>query len=200
MIAIIDYGMGNLRSVQKAFEFVGYDAIVTDRADDIISASHIVLPGVGAFADAAKSLADTGVQDAMLDEIKKGKPFLGICLGMQLLFDKSYENGEHKGLSLIPGNIVEFTAEGLKVPHMGWNSLIIRDNALFDGAGDEKYVYFVHSYHPVDVPDEFVIAETYYGYRFVSAVAKDNIYGVQFHPEKSAQTGLDMLKRFGALK
>lgn len=198
MIAIIDYGMGNLRSVQKAFEFLGYGSLITDKADDLRSASHIVLPGVGAFADAARALANAGVQDTMLSEIKKGKPFLGICLGMQLLFDRSFENGEHKGLSLIPGEVTAFSCEGLKVPHMGWNSLIIRDNALFDGA--EKYVYFVHSYHAANVPKEYVIAETDYGYRFVSAVAKDNIFGVQFHPEKSSETGLEMLKRFGALK
>ncbi len=199
MIAIIDYGMGNLRSVQKAFEFLGFDASVTSDSKDIINASHIVLPGVGAFADAARCLENTGVQETMVAQIKKGKPFLGICLGMQLLFDRSFENGEHKGLSLIPGDIVEFDVKGLKVPHMGWNTLAEKSNALFDGEGEEKYVYFVHSYHPANVPEEYVIAKTDYGYTFPSAVAKDNIFGLQFHPEKSSETGLDMLKRFGEL-
>ncbi len=199
MIAVIDYGMGNLRSVQKAFEFLGFDAIVTGSADDLKNASHIVLPGVGAFADAANSLKKSGMQETMLSEIKKGKPFLGICLGMQLLFERSFENGEYAGLSLIPGEVVRFNVKGFKVPHMGWNDLIIKDNALITG-GMGKYVYFVHSYHISNVPREYVIAEAVYGYRFTAAVNKDNIYGLQFHPEKSGEVGLDMLKRFGELK
>jgi glutamine amidotransferase len=199
MIAIIDYGMGNLRSVQKAFEYLGIDARITDNNADLINASHIVLPGVGAFKDAASSLERSGIQATMLSEISKGKPFLGICLGMQLLFQKSFENGEYPGLALIPGEVVRFNAAGLKVPHMGWNDLIARDNALFTGEAG-KYVYFVHSYHASGVPDEYIIAEADYGYRFTAAVARDNIYGVQFHPEKSGVVGLDMLKCFGALK
>ncbi len=198
MIAIIDYGMGNLRSVQKAFEFLGCDARITDNKNDIVNASHIVLPGVGAFADAAKCLEESGMQQTMLEEIKKGKPFLGICLGMQLLFDISYENGEYKGLGLVSGEVVPFRVQGLKVPHMGWNSLIARDNALFI-EGTDKFVYFVHSYHASGVPDACIIAEADYGYRFTAAVQKDNIFGLQFHPEKSGDTGLDMLRRFGGL-
>ena len=199
MIAIIDYGMGNLRSVQKAFEFLGFNAVITDRKRDLIDASHIVLPGVGAFADAAACLKESGMQDTMMSEIGKGKPFLGICLGMQLMFDKSYENGEYSGLSLVPGDVVQFDVPGLKVPHMGWNNLVIRDNALFDNAGGEQYVYFVHSYHAADVPDDYIIAEADYGYRFTAAVAKDNVFGLQFHPEKSGDVGLAMLRRFGRL-
>lgn len=200
MIAIIDYGVGNLRSVQKAFEFLGFNAHVTDNKQDLLDASHIVLPGVGAFADATKCLKESGMQYAMLAEIQKGKPLLGICLGMQLLFDKSYENGEYEGLSLVPGNVVPFNVTDLKVPHMGWNNLVIKDNALFDNKGEEKYVYFVHSYHASDVPQEYIIAQADYGYRFTAAVCKDNIFGLQFHPEKSGEVGLEMLKRFGGLK
>ena len=199
MIAIIDYGMGNLRSVQKAFEFLGFDAHITDNKHDLINASHIVLPGVGAFADAISCLNESGLRDAMMKEIAKGKPFIGICLGMQLLFDKSYENGVYDGLSLVPGEVVPFHVTGLKVPHMGWNSLIVRDNKLFDSHGPDKYVYFVHSYHAASVPEDYIIAETAYGYRFTSAVQKDNVYGLQFHPEKSGDVGLDMLRRFGGL-
>ena len=198
MIAIIDYGMGNLRSVQKAFEFLGCDARITENKNDLKDASHIVLPGVGAFADAASCLEQSGIQQTMLNEIKKGKPFLGICLGLQLLFNKSYENGEHNGLGLISGDVVPFRVDDLKVPHMGWNSLVARDNALFD-RDDEKYVYFVHSYHASGVPEACIIAEADYGYRFTAAVSKDNIFGLQFHPEKSGDTGLNMLSRFGGL-
>ncbi len=200
MIAIIDYGMGNLRSVQKAFEFLGYSAVITDKKQDLIDASHIVLPGVGAFADAEDSLKKSGTQETMLAEIEKGKPFLGICLGMQLLFDKSFENGVYDGLGVIPGQVLQFDVAGLKVPHMGWNNLIIKDNALFDSQGEDKFVYFVHSYHAAKVPKEYIIAEADYGYRFTAAVQKDNVYGLQFHPEKSGSVGLDMLKRFGGLK
>jgi glutamine amidotransferase len=190
--------MGNLRSVQKACEFIGFDAKVTDKKQDIIDASHIILPGVGAFADAIDCLGKSGMQQTMLNEIVKGKPFLGICLGMQLLFEKSYENGEYDGLSLVPGEVTLFQVDKLKVPHMGWNNLIARDNALFD-LSDNQYVYFVHSYHASDVPDEYIIAEADYGYRFTAAVQKDNVFGLQFHPEKSGDVGLSMLRRFGGL-
>lgn len=200
MIQIIDYGMGNLRSVQKAFEFLGFEANITSSSKDLVDASHIVLPGVGAFADAAKNLKNSGMQEIMLSEIEKGKPFLGICLGMQLLFDKSFENGEYDGLSLVPGQVKRFEVSGLKVPHMGWNELIVKDNALFQNDGNDKYVYFVHSYHATDVTEEYIIGEADYGYKFTAAVQKDNIFGLQFHPEKSGDVGLDMLKRFGGIK
>jgi glutamine amidotransferase len=165
----------------------------------LIDASHIILPGVGAFANAADCFEKSGLQQTMLSEVKKGKPLLGICLGMQLLFDKSYENGEYAGLGLISGAVVPFEVDNLKVPHMGWNNLVARDNALFDRSED-KYVYFVHSYHASDVPDKCIIAEADYGYRFTAAVGKDNIFGLQFHPEKSGDAGLDMLRRFGGLQ
>lgn len=192
--------MGNLRSVQKAFEFLGFEADITSSSKDIVDASHIVLPGVGAFADAAENLKNSGMQEVMLSEIGKGKPFLGICLGMQLLFDKSYENGEYDGLGLVPGQVKRFEVNGLKVPHMGWNELIVKDNALFENDRSDKYVYFVHSYHASDVPQEYEIGKAHYGYKFTAAVQKDNIFGLQFHPEKSGDVGLNMLKRFGGLK
>lgn len=199
MIAIIDYGMGNLRSVQKAFEHLGFDAVVTCNKKVISDASHVVLPGVGAFADAEKALRGTGLKNEIFSVIKKGKPFLGICLGMQLLFTKSYENGEHEGLGIIPGEVVRFRGDGLKVPHMGWNNIITRDCALFT-AGERRYVYFVHSYYADKVPEEYIIANADYGVTFSAAVVKENVYGVQFHPEKSGETGLSMLNAFGRLK
>jgi len=198
VIAIIDYGMGNLRSVQKALEYLGFDARITDKRQDLIDASHIILPGVGAFGDAIDSLNKSGIRETMLNEIAKGKPFLGICLGMQLLLDRSFENGEYAGLSLVPGDVVPFNVNGLKVPHMGWNNLITRDSALMD-AGDSTYVYFVHSYHAAGVPEEYIIAEADYGYHFTAAVCRDNVFGLQFHPEKSGDAGLAMLRRFGGL-
>jgi imidazole glycerol-phosphate synthase subunit HisH len=196
MIAIADYGMGNLRSVQKAFEYLGFEATVTDDRQRIVDASHIVLPGVGAFADAAENLNRSGLWDVMLSEVSKGKPFLGICLGMQLLFERSFENSITAGLSLVPGEVVPFRVDGLKVPHMGWNNLVVRENPLIIGT---PYVYFVHSYHASGVPDANIIAEADYGYRFTAAVQKDNIFGFQFHPEKSGEAGIAMLKKFGEL-
>jgi glutamine amidotransferase len=198
VIVIIDYGMGNLRSVQKALEFLGFDARITDSKKDLIGASHIILPGVGAFADAIDSLNKSGLRQTMLSEIAKGKPFLGICLGMQLLFDRSFENGEYAGLSLVPGDVVPFDVSGLKVPHMGWNNLVTRDSSLTD-AGGSPYVYFVHSYHAAGVPEEYIIAEADYGYRFTAAVCRDNVFGLQYHPEKSGDAGLATLRRFGGL-
>ena len=196
MIAIADYGMGNLRSVQKAFEYLGFEAIVTDDQQHLSDASHIVLPGVGAFADAIDRLNRSDMKGTLLREIGKGKPFLGICLGMQLLFKRSFENGVYEGLGLVPGEVVPFRVEGLKVPHMGWNDLVVRDNPMISGM---PYVYFVHSYHAVGVPESTIIAEADYGYRFTAAVRKDNIFGLQFHPEKSGDAGLAMLKKFGEM-
>ena len=199
MIAVIDYGMGNLRSVEKAFQYLGFDVCVTDRKEDLGRASHIILPGVGAIADALLRLERRGLIKEIAKQAASGKPFLGICLGMQLLFDKSYENGEYKALGLVKGEVSPFQLENMRVPHMGWNSLIMKDNALFGNDGEEKYVYFVHSYHAAGVPKENIIAETEYGYRFVSAVQKDNLFGLQFHPEKSGETGLKILKNFTEL-
>jgi glutamine amidotransferase len=201
MIAIVDYGMGNLRSVQKAFEFTGFDAVVTDDKRVLDDASHIVLPGVGAIADAIKNLRARGLDEEMIRQTKSGKPFLGICLGMQLLFDVSYENGEYGCLGLIPGavRLFELKGTGLKVPHMGWNSLIAKECDLWGKGANGAYVYFVHSYHAADVPEENVAARCGYGYDFVCGVMKDNIFGLQFHPEKSGDTGLAMIKKFGGM-
>ena len=201
MIAIIDYKMGNLRSVQKAFEFVGYDAIITDDRKKIEDASHIVLPGVGAAGDALHQLRETGLFDVILKETAKGKPFLGICLGMQLMFEQSMEKGQHECLGLIPGEVVLFHKEGLKIPHIGFNNLeSIKVNELFCKEEQEQYVYFVHSFHASGVPEEYVIARANYGYPFVCAVNRDQMYGLQFHPEKSGKTGLAMLYKFGGIK
>lgn len=200
MIAVVDYGMGNLCSVEKAFTFLGFDARVTADKQVLRDASHIVLPGVGAIADAVRHLEERGFVEEIQKQAASGKPFLGICLGMQLLFDKSYENGEYDALGLIPGEVKPFELADMRVPHMGWNSLVVNDNRLFVDAGKEKYVYFVHSYHADNVPEEYIIAKTNYGYDFVSAVQKENIYGLQFHPEKSGETGLAMLQSFGGLK
>ena len=199
MIAIVDYGMGNLRSVQKAFEYLGVDArIGSDRAL-LADASHIVLPGVGAFADAQEALRRGGLDEELKSQIASGKPFLGICLGMQLLFDRSFEDGEHKGLSLIPGEAVRFDVKDLKVPHIGWNTVrVVKETPLFNGAEDLCF-YFVHSYHAASVAPDCVETVCEYGCKFVSSVNRDNVFGVQFHPEKSGDAGLKLLKNFGGM-
>ena len=198
MIAIVDYGMGNLRSVQKAFEYIGQNAIITSNAEDLRRASHIVLPGVGAFKDAVTALQESLLIDVIKEEVKKGKPFLGICLGMQMLFDKSFEDGDHIGLGLIKGEVVRFDTN-LKVPHIGWNEISVKKNTpLFEGIEDRNF-YFVHSYHAggCDVNDIETTCE--YDYEFISSVNKGNVYGVQFHPEKSGDTGLKLLANFARL-
>lgn len=199
MIAIIDYGMGNLRSVQKAFEYIGQKAVITSKAADLKGADRIVLPGVGAFKDAIQALNNTDLTPVLKDEISKGKPFLGICLGMQMLFDKSYEDGEFQGLGLIKGEVVKFDTS-LKVPHIGWNQLIIKKKTpLFEGIDDLNY-YFVHSYHASGCRKEDVETTCVYDYEFVASVNKDNVWGVQFHPEKSGDTGLKLLSNFSKIK
>ncbi|MBQ9942375.1 MAG: imidazole glycerol phosphate synthase subunit HisH [Christensenellaceae bacterium] len=197
MIAIIDYGMGNLRSVQKACEFVGHKAIVTSSPTEIEEASHVILPGVGAVRDALYNLKEKGLWQSALDAAHSGKPFLGICLGMQMLFDRSLENGCYDCLGLIGGQVVPFDVKGLRVPHMGWNSLSVKENPLISQG--EKYVYFVHSYHAADVAEENIIATSHYGYPFVAAVQKGNIFGCQFHPEKSGDVGIEIIKNFGGM-
>lgn len=207
MIAIIDYGMGNLRSVQKGFEKVGCSAFISSDKRKIEDASAIVLPGVGAFIDAMENLRNAGLVDVIQSVIKKGKPFLGICLGLQLLFTEGQEFGEHGGLDVLPGKVVPFDFKqadgcaGLKVPHMGWNRVApCKDTPLLNGAKAETHFYFVHSYYVVPEDKDIIWTKTEYGVEFVSAVMKDNIYAVQFHPEKSQEAGLSILKKFGELK
>ena len=211
MIAIIDYGMGNLRSVQKGFEHTGHEAVVTSDAKTILNADKVVLPGVGAFSDCMKNLEQYGLIDAVRTSISSGKPFLGICLGLQLLFTESEEFGISNGLDIIKGRVVRFkgpvfeapnTERGmLKVPHMGWNSLTFkrRPPALID-VPENSHVYFVHSFHVVPDDKAVIATTTPYGIEFVSSIWKDNILAVQFHPEKSQALGLSILKRFGEQK
>ena len=203
MIAIIDYGMGNLRSVQKGFERVGREAVVTSDAKTILSASRVVLPGVGAFPDCMRNLEQYGLIDAVRRSIASGKPFLGICLGLQLLFTESEEFGISKGLDVIKGRVVRFKLQDptFKIPHMGWNSVSIkrRPPALQD-VPDNSHVYFVHSFHVVPEDKDVIATTTDYGLEFVSGIWKDNIFAVQFHPEKSQALGLSILKRFGEQK
>ena len=197
MIAVIDYGMGNLKSVQKGFEKVGFDAVVSSEQEVIENASHLVLPGVGAFKDCMHNLEEKGLVEPVLKGIEKGKPFLGICLGLQLLFEKSEEFGAHKGLGLIKGKVARFPKSELKVPHMGWNSIKKKsDTPLLKQIDDNSYFYFVHSYYVI--PEDNVTAtSTEYGFEFTSSIIKDNIFACQFHPEKSQKEGLKILKAFG---
>ena len=200
MIAIIDYGMGNLRSVSKAFEAVGHEAVVTRDPRVIANASHVVLPGVGAFGECMMNIEQYGLAEPTCKAIQSGKPFLGICLGLQLLFTESEEFGTHKGLGIIPGKVRRFEIDPtLKVPHMGWNQVNIqRPCPLFEGIGDGANWYFVHSYF-VDPRDKQIAATmTIYGIPFVSSIWKDNILACQFHPEKSQAVGLQLIKNFGS--
>jgi glutamine amidotransferase len=207
MIAIIDYGMGNLRSVQKGFEKVGSDAQVTADPKVVLEADRIVLPGVGAFRDCMSNLEQAGFVEPLLKVIAEGRPFLGICVGMQLLFTDSVEFGLYRGLNVIPGHVLRFPEgmraadEELKVPHMGWNQICFRKRApAFEGIDEDSNVYFVHSYY-VRPDDEDVIATTTsYGIDFCSAIRKDNIVATQFHPEKSQDVGLRILKNFAEME
>jgi len=199
-VAIVDYNMGNLASVKNAILKIGAKACIVQEADKLKNFDKVILPGVGAFGDAVKHLEKFNLKEAILDFAKSGKPLLGICLGMQLLFDKSYEFGEHCGLGLIPGEVVPFDkskfGHRLKVPHMGWNELFVKkETIIFKDLPKSFYLYFVHSYHAV-CSNEYVIGTTIYGYEFVSAVQKDNIFGLQPHPEKSHDNGLKILKNF----
>ncbi len=202
-IGIIDYGMGNLRSVQKAFAEVGQSADIISTPEQIDHADRIVLPGIGAFRDAIATLREKNLTDPIVGHIARGKPFLGICLGLQMLFDVGYEDGEHRGLGVLKGTCVRFDVDqqfGLKVPHMGWNQLnrksaspLLRD--LPEGAG----VYFVHGYHVVPEDESVIATTTDYGRPFVSSVWRDNLMATQFHPEKSQKVGLKMLANFAAV-
>lgn len=203
MLAIVDYGVGNLFSLRHSFAAIGLDAVVTSDVQTLRDADRIVLPGVGAFADAARKLQQTGLGEAVIAEARKGKPLLGICLGMQMLFDKSYEYGEHEGLGLIPGSVCPIEKripEGYKIPHIGWNALAFcKESPLFKDIREGDHVYFVHSYHAENCED-YVIAVAEYGAALTAAVAKDNVFGCQFHPEKSGTVGLNILKAFGEME
>jgi imidazole glycerol-phosphate synthase subunit HisH len=201
MIAIIDYGMGNLRSVQKAFEKVGHEAIVTSDPAQVAAAARVVLPGVGAFEDAIAELHRLDLVNSVRDAVDSGKPFLGICLGLQMLFDVSYENGRHEGLGIVPGEVVRFELpKEFSVPHMGWNQLAIRRPApILAGLDEGTYVYFVHSYYVVPKDPQVTATETDYGGMFCSMIWRDNVFATQFHPEKSQAAGLRILKNFAEL-
>lgn len=197
MIAIIDYGMGNLRSVHKGFEKVGVKTAVVSDPALVDKADGVVLPGVGAFADAMSNLRSTGMAEAILRAVKEGKPFLGICLGQQLLFDASEEWGYTEGFGIFPGQVRRLP-EGLKVPHMGWNQIeIVRSDPLLEGVPDRSSFYFVHSYAVEPADKEIALALTEYGVHFASIVGKNRVYGIQFHPEKSSALGLKILENFG---
>lgn len=227
MIAIIDYGMGNLRSVEKGFLKVGVDVKVTNRAEDVMNSDAVVLPGVGAFKDCMRELTNLDLISAVVEAVKQGKPYLGICLGLQVLFSESEEFGRCRGLGVLRGKVVkfEFGVKGqesgvrsqesektdlithnsqlstLKVPHMGWNALNIKkdDNPLFAGIPDKSYFYFVHSYYVAPEDASIISTTTDYGIEFTSSVRKDNVFAVQFHPEKSQALGLQVLRNFGAI-
>ncbi|MCI0700943.1 MAG: imidazole glycerol phosphate synthase subunit HisH [Planctomycetia bacterium] len=199
---IVDYGMANLRSVQKAFEQVGHSATISSDPKRVAEAAKVVLPGVGAFRDAIARLRETGLADSVRKHIDSGRPFLGICLGMQMLFARGFEDGLHTGMGLFAGDVVRFPdVVGLKVPHMGWNTLRLTKPTcpLFTGLPPDPAVYFVHSYFPVPVDRGLVAAEADYPDPFCSVVWKDNVFATQFHPEKSQRVGLTMLKNFAGM-
>ncbi len=200
MIAIVDYNMGNLASVQNAFAKLGKETVVESNPAKFCEYDKLVLPGVGAFGDAMEHLRERNMIDAIKEFAASGKPMLGICLGMQLLFESSQEFGSHAGLGLIKGKVIHFEREkfeeNLKVPHMGWNRVFTKEHPLFNGLDDEHYLYFVHTYHVVCDNEADIIGETYYGYKFTSTVAHDNIMGIQPHPEKSHTNGLKILENF----
>ncbi len=199
MIAIVDYGVGNLFSLISSFKKIGADIVVTANPDVISKSDGIILPGVGAFEDAARKLRDSGLDKVIIAETKKGKKLMGICLGMQMLFEKSFEYGEHKGLGLLKGNIVPMKnsiPDNLKIPHIGWNALhFTRESDLFKYIKQNDCVYFVHSFYATDC-DDSVIATAEYGKELTAAVQKDNVMGCQFHPEKSGEVGLNILRAF----
>ena len=199
MIRIIDYGVGNLFSLRSSLRAIGIDADYTGNPAEIRKADKLILPGVGAFRDAREALRSTGLDRVVQEEAGKGKPLMGICLGMQMLFNRSYEYGEYEGLGLIPGEIVPMEGripKDLSIPHIGWNELMLKQpSPLMKNTANGDYVYFVHSYY-AETPAEYVIATTDYGMEMTAAVQKDNVYGCQFHPEKSSEVGLSILKAF----
>ncbi len=204
MVAIVDYGVGNLFSLKSSMEAIGAEIVVTGDVDTLRSAEKIILPGVGAFEDAVRKLRETGLDEVIIEEASKGKPVMGICLGMQMLLDKSFEYGEHQGLGLIKGEvrpIDEVIPKGLKIPHIGWNALKFSKNKhqIFKYINDGDFVYFVHSYYGAKC-EESVIATAEYGAELTAAVAQGNVCGCQFHPEKSGDVGLKILKAFCEMK
>lgn len=201
MIAIVDYQMGNLRSVQKAFERVGHAAAITADPKVLEQADHVVLPGVGAFADAIAEIRRRELIEPIRTAIESNKPFLGICLGLQMLFDVSYEDGEHEGLGVIPGEVRRFDVPAeYKVPHMGWNHVKQRRPApIFEGIADGSHFYFVHSYYVVPKDERVIAGEASYPEPFCAAIWRDNLFATQFHPEKSQAAGLQLLKNFAEL-
>lgn len=198
LVVVVDYGVGNLRNVTKALEFLGCEAKLISDPDEVVKAEKLVLPGVGAFGAGMENLRRLNLIEPIKDAVKRGTPLLGICLGLQLLFEESEEMGQHEGLKLVRGKVVRFPEiDGIRVPHMGWNSIRIRKRKpLFAGVPDGSMVYFVHSYFPVPEDGSVVAATTEHGVEFVSAIAVDNIFGTQFHPEKSSQVGLQILRNF----
>jgi glutamine amidotransferase len=201
MLAIIDYEMGNLRSVQKGFERTGHAATVTSDPDVVRKADKLVLPGVGAFEDAIAALRRRNLVEPIREAIDAGKPFLGICLGLQMLFDVGYENGRHEGLGILPGEVVRFELpHEYKVPHMGWNELDIRRRPpILGDMPSGTHCYFVHSYYVVPKDENVIATATDYGGKFCSMIWRDNLFATQFHPEKSQSQGLEILRRFGEL-
>ncbi|WP_026477330.1 imidazole glycerol phosphate synthase subunit HisH [Alkaliphilus transvaalensis] len=199
MIAIIDYGRGNLRSVQKAFEAVGVSAIVTRDFNKIADAKALVIPGVGAFYDAMAELKKEALDEKIKDEVKKGKPIVGICLGMQVLFENGYEVKQCKGLELLKGDVLKLP-QNYKIPHMGWNQLKLKgESQLLKGISEGEFVYFIHSFYAVAGESEVIKATTDYGVEVPAIVEKEHIFGLQFHPEKSGETGLKIIKNLGRL-
>lgn len=199
-IAIVDYGMGNLHSVSKAVERLGYQPLVTGEREELLAADGIILPGVGAFGDAMEQLREASLDLVMKEAAESGKPLLGICLGMQLLFSRSEEHGKYEGLDILPGSVVRFAGGDYKVPHMGWNSLQFekREHPLFAGL-EEGHVYFVHSYHVLPEVQADLLAVTDYGQPVTAIVGRGSVYGMQFHPEKSGELGMSLLRNFLAL-
>ncbi len=203
MIAIVDYGVGNLFSLKSSFSAIGADVSVTSNKDEIGNSDKIILPGVGAFGDAAEKLHSSGLDKVIKEQAEFGKPILGICLGMQLLFDKSYEYGEHQGLGLIRGSIkpiADVIPKGLKIPHIGWNSLSFKkDSPINKYINDGDFVYFVHSFYAADC-SEYTVATAEYGVPLTATVQNKNVFGCQFHPEKSGDVGLKILRAFTEIK
>ena len=200
MIAIVDYNMGNLASVKNAFAKLGKDTVVESDPQKFKEYDKLILPGVGAFGDAMEHLRERDMIDSIKEFAESGKPMLGICLGMQLLFDSSEEFGKHEGLGLIKGSVIHFDSskfeENMKIPHMGWNRMFTKEHPLFENLDEEHYLYFVHSYHVNCENEDDIIGTTNYGYDFTSAVAHDNVMGIQPHPEKSHENGLKILENF----